>query len=394
MQAAYLGESLSARLGEFIGLRRDIHAHPELAFAEHRTAALVAGKLANWGYEVSTGIGGTGVVGRLQRGQGSKTLGLRADMDALPIKENTGHAWASRREGLMHACGHDGHTAILLAAARLIAEDAQFDGTLNLIFQPAEEGAGGALKMMEDGLFERFPCDAVFALHNMPGVEAGHFHFRTGPAMASSDNVTIKLRGHGGHGALPHTTADTVVAAAAVIMALQTVVSRNIDPLQSAVVSVGAIHAGTANNVIPEEATLELSVRALDRDVRQLLKTRIHELVQQQAASFKVKAEVDWREGYAVLVNSPAPTRLATQVALALFGPDRVQPEGPAYMASEDFAFMLEKVPGSYVFVGNGGPGSPGACMVHNPGYDFNDDLIAPGALFWLRLVSEYLKTN
>ena len=394
MQAAYLGDALSARMGEFIRLRRDIHAHPELAFAEHRTAALVAGKLADWGYEVSTGIGGTGVVGRLKRGQGSKTLGLRADMDALPILENTGHAWASRSAGLMHACGHDGHTAILLAAARLIAEDAPFNGTLHLIFQPAEEGAGGALKMMEDGLFERFPCDAVFALHNMPGVEAGHFHFRPGPAMASSDNVTIKLRGHGGHGALPHTTTDSVVAAAAVIMALQTVVSRNVDPLQSAVVSVGAIHAGTANNVIPAEATLELSVRALDRGVRQLLKTRIHELVQQQAASFKVKAEVDWREGYAVLVNSPAPTSLATQVALELFGPDRVHPEGPAYMASEDFAFMLEKVPGSYVFVGNGGPGSPGACMVHNPGYDFNDELIAPGALFWMRLVTEYLNVE
>ena len=394
MQAAYLGEALSARMGEFIALRRDIHAHPELAYAEHRTAALVAGKLADWGFDVTTGIGGTGVVGQLKRGQASKTIGLRADMDALPIHEQTGLAWASRSAGLMHACGHDGHTAILLAAAKLIAEDAEFSGTLNLIFQPAEEGAGGALKMMEDGLFERFPCDAVFALHNMPGLEAGHFHFRVGAAMASSDNVTLRLRGKGGHGAMPHTTTDAVVAAAAIVMALQTVVSRNVDPRHSAVVSVGAIHAGVANNVIPELATLELSVRALDREVRELLKKRIHELVALQAASFNVEAEVDWREGYAVLVNSPAETQRATQVALNLFGPDQVNPHGQALTGSEDFAFMLEKVPGSYLLVGNGGAGTPGACMVHNPGYDFNDALIAPGALFWRALVMEYLQTH
>ena len=394
MQAAYLGEALSARMGEFIALRRDIHAHPELAYAEHRTAALVAGKLADWGFDVTTGIGGTGVVGQLKRGQGSKTIGLRADMDALPIHEQTGLAWASRSAGLMHACGHDGHTAILLAAAKLIAEDAEFSGTLNLIFQPAEEGAGGALKMMEDGLFERFPCDAVFGLHNMPGLEAGHFHFRVGAAMASSDNVTLRLRGKGGHGAMPHTTTDAVVAAAAIVMALQTVVSRNVDPRHSAVVSVGAIHAGVANNVIPELATLELSVRALDREVRELLKKRIHELVALQAASFNVEAEVDWREGYAVLVNSPAETQRATQVALNLFGPDQVNPHGQALTGSEDFAFMLEKVPGSYLLVGNGGAGTPGACMVHNPGYDFNDALISPGALFWRALVMEYLQTH
>jgi hippurate hydrolase len=394
MQAAYLGEALSARMGEFIALRRDIHAHPELAYAEHRTAALVAGKLADWGYEVTTGLGGTGVVGQLKRGHGRTTIGLRADMDALPITEHTGLAWASRSAGLMHACGHDGHTAILLAAAKLIAEDAEFSGTLNLIFQPAEEGAGGALKMMEDGLFERFPCDAVFALHNMPGLEAGHFHFRVGAAMASSDNVTLRLRGKGGHGAMPHTTTDVVVAAAAIVMALQTVVSRNVNPMHSAVVSVGAIHAGVANNVIPELATLELSVRALDREVRQLLKKRIHELVELQAASFNVEAEVDWREGYAVLVNSPTETQRATQVALNLFGPDQVNPHGQALTGSEDFAFMLEKVPGSYLLVGNGGAGTPGACMVHNPGYDFNDALIAPGALFWRALVMEYLQTH
>lgn len=390
----YLGHSLSQRIGEFIQIRRDIHAHPEMAFQEHRTAALVAAKLTEWGYEVTTNIGGTGVVGRLRRGHGVRTMGLRADMDALPIVEQAGHEWVSRIAGVMHACGHDGHTATLLAAARLIAQDMDFDGTLNLIFQPAEEGAGGALRMMEDGLFERFPCDAVFALHNMPGLETGHFHFRVGPAMASSDNVTIHLRGVGGHGAMPQTTSDTVVAAAAIVTALQTVVSRNVDPLKTAVVTVGAMHAGMANNVIPELATLELSVRALDPQVRKLLRQRICDLVDLQAASFQVKAEIDWREGYAVLVNTPEETRLATRIALELFGPERVNPDGQAQTASEDFAFMLEKVPGSYFFVGNGGPGTSGACMVHNPGYDFNDEIIEPGARFWCRLVSAFLKDS
>lgn len=388
----YLGQSLSQRVGEFISLRRDIHAHPELAFEEHRTAALVAGKLRDWGYEVTRGLGGTGVVGRLRRGSGHKCLGLRADMDALPITEKTGHEWTSRNAGVMHACGHDGHTAILLAAARTIAEEVDFDGTLNLIFQPAEEGGGGALRMMDDGLFEQFPCDAVFALHNMPGVEAGHVHLRTGPAMASSDYVTVTLRGVGGHGAMPHTASDTVVAAAAIVMALQTIVSRNVDPLQAAVVTVGALHAGKANNVIPDEATLELSVRALDSQVRQLLKERIHDLVRLQADSFKVQARVDWRQGYAVLVNTPSETRFAAQVALELFGPNRVETDAAPLTGSEDFAFMLEKVPGSYILLGNGRVGTPGACMVHNPGYDFNDEIIEPGVRLWARIVSEYLK--
>ncbi len=391
-EAVYLGAALGDRWAEFVRLRRDLHAHPELGFEEHRTAALVAVKLAGWGYEVFTGIGGTGVVGRLSRGSGPARLGLRADMDALPIQEVTGRDWASRTPGLMHGCGHDGHTATLLAAARLIAEEADFNGTLHLIFQPAEEGGGGALRMMVDGLFQRFACDAVFALHNMPGIETGHFHFREGPSMASSDYATITLNGVGGHGAMPHTTADTVVAAAAIVTALQTVVSRNVDPLQSAVVTVGALHAGQANNVIPAQATLELSVRALDPQVRILLRERIFELVQMQASSFRVGAEIDWREGYAVLVNAPGPTRLAARIAVDLFGPDRVRTDAPPLTASEDFAFMLEQVPGCYFWVGNGGPGSPGACMVHNPGYDFNDEIIEPGARLWLALVEKFLR--
>ena len=246
--------------------------------------------------------------------------------------------------------------------------------------------------MMADGLFERFPCDAVFALHNMPGLETGHFFFRQGPSMASSDYASITLHGVGGHGAMPQTTADPVVAAASIVMALQTVVSRNVDPLHTAVVTVGALHAGQANNVIAAQAQLALSVRALDPQVRVLLRERICELVQMQAASLKVRAEIDWREGYSVLVNAPEPTRLAAQVARDVFGAQRVHTEAKPLTASEDFAFMLEQVPGCYFLVGNGGPGSAGACMVHNPGYDFNDEIIEPGARFWLALVDNFLK--
>ena len=388
----YLRDALTERVGEFIQLRRDIHRHPELAFEEHRTSDLVAAKLEGWGYAVHRGLGGTGVVGTLTRGQGRR-LGLRADMDALPIQEATGAEWSSVKPGVMHACGHDGHTAMLLAAAKSIAQDASFTGTLNLIFQPAEEGGGGALRMMQDGLFERFPCDAIFAMHNMPGVPIGKFVFRSGSAMASSDYVTIRVIGTGGHGGMPHRASDSLVAAAAIVMALQTVVSRNVDPLQTAVVTVGAMHAGQANNVIPALATLELSVRALDPDVRRLLEQRIKDLVAAQAQSFGVTAEVDWRAGYCVLVNAVAETDFARQVALDLVGPDRVTLHGPALTGSEDFAFMLEKVPGSYLLIGNGDGESAGACMVHNPGYDFNDDNIATGSDYWIHLVKTYLKT-
>jgi hippurate hydrolase len=391
---SYLGDALVERVGEFIQLRRDIHRHPELAFEEFRTSDLVAAKLESWGYLVHRGLGGTGVVGTLKRGDtthvGHRSLGIRADMDALPIQEATGHAWASSKPGLMHACGHDGHTAMLLAAAKAIAQDASFDGTLNLIFQPAEEGGGGAVRMMEDGLFEQHPCDAVFAMHNMPGVPVGHFVFREGAAMASSDYATIRIHGTGGHGAMPHRAADPLVAAASIVMALQTIVSRNVDPLHTAVVTVGALHAGQANNVIPALATMELSMRTLDPQVRLLLEERIKALVTAQAESFGVRAEIDWKKGYCVLVNSTAETDFARQVALKLAGPDRVTLNGPALTASEDFAFMLEKMPGSYLFIGNGDGDSAGACMVHNPGYDFNDDNIATGASYWKALMKAF----
>jgi len=384
-------EELHAQADEFIGLRRDIHRHPELAFDEHRTSALVAEKLQGWGYAVERGLGGTGLVGRLVRGDGRRRLGLRADMDALPIHEATGLPHASCHAGVMHACGHDGHTAMLLAAARHLAEHGRFSGTLNLIFQPAEEGGGGARRMMDDGLFEKYPCDAVFAMHNMPGIPQGRLVLREGAAMASSDYATVTLTGVGGHGGMPHRAADPVVAAASIVMALQTIVSRNIDPLQMAVVTVGALHAGKANNVIPQSATLELSVRALDREVRGKLEQRIRALIAAQAESFEVQAQIAWRPGYAVLVNTPGETAFAREVALELVGAERVTLQGPAVTGSEDFAFMLERVPGSYLFIGNGDGDSAGACMVHNPGYDFNDANLPVGAAYWALLAQRFL---
>ena len=388
----YLLDALQTRVGEFVGLRRDIHRHPELAFEEHRTSALVADRLAGWGFAVERGLGGTGVVGTLKRGRGTRRLGLRADMDALPISEASGVEWSSQRPGLMHACGHDGHTAMLLAAARHLAEEGRFDGTLNLIFQPAEEGGGGALRMMADGLFDAHPCDAVFAMHNMPGIAQGRLVLREGAAMASSDYATITLAGTGGHGAMPQHAADPVGAAASLGMALQTVVSRNVDPLQAAGGTGGARDAGRANNVIPATATLEISVRALDREVRALLERRIRALAQAQAESFGVQATIDWRAGYAVLVNTPAETALARGVALELLGPERVTLQGPPLTGSEDFAFMLERVPGSYLFIGNGD--APGTCMVHHPGYDFNDANIAIGSAFWVKLAERFLSVE
>ena len=389
MQMNTLREEIAGVLPEMIGLRHHIHRHPELAFEEHATSDLVAERLAAWGYEVHRGLGRTGVVGRLRHGRGPKSIGLRADMDALPILEATGLPYASRHHGKMHACGHDGHTATLLAAARHLAETRRFNGTLNLIFQPAEEGAGGARRMVEDGLFERFHCDAIFALHNAPGQPLGTLGFRSGPALASADRVVIELCGKGGHAAMPHFSCDPIVAGSAIVMALQSIVARNVDPLASAVVTVGMFQAGTVNNVIPSTARLELSVRALDRDVRRLLRQRIREVALSQATSLGVVAEVDYQEGYPVLVNTDAETAFAASVATELLGPDRVLLDRPAVMGSEDFAFMLEHRPGCYLFLGNGD--GAGSCMVHNPGYDFNDAAMETGAAYLSLLVQRFL---
>jgi len=383
-------QALQPLAAEFVALRRDLHRHPELGLKEFRTSDLVADRLKEWGYSVHRGLASTGLVAQLVRGTGTKRLGLRADMDALPILEQNTFAHVSCHAGVMHACGHDGHTAMLLAAAKHIAHNVEFSGTLNLIFQPAEEHPGGAKIMIEEGLFDRFPCDAIFAMHNMPGHAAGHLVFREGAAMASSDDVSITVTGQGGHGAMPHKAQDVVVAASAIVMALQTVVSRNVDPLQTAVVTVGAFHAGQANNVLPASAQLELSVRALDRDVRNLLEQRIRALVTAQAESFGVQVHIDYRRDYPVLVNTPAETEMARQTGLALVGPDQVTLQGDALTGSEDFASMLEHCPGSYVLIGNGE--GEGSCMVHNPGYDFNDAILTTGAAFWSLLVQRTLR--
>lgn len=379
-------EGIAAFIHEFQALRRDLHQHPELSFQEHRTSAIVAERLASWGYEVSTGIAGTGLVGTLRKGQGTKTLGIRADMDALPITEATGLPYASQNAGVMHACGHDGHTTVLLAAARFLAESGRFDGTLNLIFQPAEENGGGAQHMIGEGLFERFPCDAVFGLHNWPCVGEGHFGCVTGPAMASVDQITITVRGKGGHGAAPHETVDPVVASAHIITALQTVVSRNVDPLDMGVVTVGSIHGGNAPNVVPESVELKLTARAFKPEVREVLKERIPAIARAQAESFGATADVLYRPGYPAVLNHEAETELARSVAIDTFGAARVDAGFRPRTASEDFAFMLLKRPGSYVFVGNGDGAS-----LHSPYYDFNDAILAPSATYWVRLAERFL---
>ncbi|AZD20690.1 N-acyl-L-amino acid amidohydrolase [Pseudomonas chlororaphis subsp. aurantiaca] len=369
-------------------VRQDIHAHPELGFEESRTAALVARSLEEWGYQVHSGIGKTGVVGVLRNGSSPRRLGLRADMDALPIVENSGVAYSSRYSGCMHACGHDGHTAMLLGAARYLAATRQFDGTLTLIFQPAEEGQGGAEAMLADGLLERFPCDALFGMHNMPGLPAGHLGFREGPMMASQDLLTVTLEGVGGHGSMPHLTVDPLVAAASVVMALQTVVARNIDAQEAAVVTVGALQAGEAANVIPQQALLRLSLRALNAPVREQMLERVKAIIHTQAQSFGCSASIEHRPAYPVLVNSPEQTEFARQVGVALLGEQAVDGNTRKLMGSEDFAWMLQRCPGSYLFIGNG----LSRPMVHNPGYDFNDDILLTGAAYWAALAESWLE--
>lgn len=379
--------SINANIDEFVALRHDFHAHPELAFEEHRTSAIVVQLLESWGYKVATGIAGTGVVGTLQRGDGTRSLGIRADMDALPIEELTGLGYASKEPGKMHACGHDGHTTILLAAARYLAEQGDFSGTLHLIFQPAEEIGGGASKMISEGLFERFPVDAVFGLHNWPDEPAGKFGFVSGPAMASIDKADIRIVGKGGHGAAPHQTVDPVVATAHVITALQSIVSRGVNPLDMAVVTVGSIHGGQASNVIPESVDLRLTTRSYLPHVRSLLQERVPAIARAQAASFGAVAEVDYELGFPSVINHVAETDFVRSVAVKNFGPEIVISDFSPRTASEDFSFMLLERPGSYIFAGNG----PSASL-HSPQYNFNDAIIAPAAALWVALAETFLE--
>jgi hippurate hydrolase len=373
-------------------IRHHIHQHPELSYEEVNTSDFVAAKLKAWGFDVTRNIGGHGLVASLKAGTGTRTVGVRADMDALPIRELTGLAYASVHDGKMHACGHDGHTTVLLGAAQQLAKTRNFDGTVHLIFQPAEEAGSdsGAERMIADGLFERFPCEAIFGLHNHPGVATGTFGFRAGPLMAACDTVKVRIVGRGGHAARPHLTVDPVVVGSSIVMALQSVVSRNIDPNEAAVVTVGAFRAGHAANVIPEDATLEMSVRSFSPKVRETLEKRIRALIASQADAYGATAEIDFIRGYPVLINSEAETEFARQVAEELVGPEHVIAPFPPIAGSEDFAFYLQKVPGCFVRLGNG----EGRPMLHNAHYDFNDDNLAIGAAFWTRLVERFLSKD
>lgn len=380
---------------DMLALRHDLHAHPELAYEEHRTGDIVAAKLAEWGYTVHRGLGDTGVVGQLRCGdhEGGKRLGLRADMDALPIRETTGLPYASRHEGKMHACGHDGHTATLLTAAKVIAERKdQLNGTINLIFQPAEEGHGGAQKMVDQGLFDLFPCDALYAFHNEPGYPAGQFGFRSGVMYSSSDTAIITIRGKGGHGAMPHVAVDPIVVASHLVLALQTIRSREIDPNDMAVVSIGAIHAGNAPNVIPETCELRVTIRARCPEVRQQLRERITAMAHAQAAVHRATAEVDYKWRYPPVMNDQAATDFAVDVAREFLGEKWLIPDLQPLQASDDFAIMLNAVPGNYFIVGNGM--GEGGCMVHNAAYDFNDNLLPVTASYWVKLAEAYLRRD
>jgi hippurate hydrolase len=384
-------EDLLPLQADLTALRHHIHRHPELAFNEHQTSDLVAGKLQEWGYEVTRGIGQTGLVAQLRVGNGDKRLGLRADMDALPILEDTGLPYASATPGLMHACGHDGHTTMLLGAARHLAATRRFSGTLNLIFQPAEERGfdSGGKAMVADGLFTRFPCDMVFAMHNHPGAPQGHLMMRTGPFLAAGDRVFIKVIGVGGHAARPHLSVDPLVASAAIVMALQTVVSRNVDPNESAVVTVGRLRSGDALNVIPADAEIGISVRSFSPAVRALLKERITALVTSTAEAYGATVEIRYIEGYPVVDNAASAVALAGEVATELMGADRVVHDFPKMMGSEDFAYMLQACPGALIRIGNGP--SEGGRGLHNPRYDFHDGNLTVGAAFWSRLAERFL---
>lgn len=384
-------EDFATQHDELAGWRHQLHRHPELAFAEHQTSEMVANKLQEWGYEVTRGVGQTGVVAQLRVGDGSQRLGLRADMDALPIQEETGLPYASTVAGCMHACGHDGHTTMLLGAARHLAATRRFNGTLNLIFQPAEERGfdSGAKAMVADGLFDRFPCDMLFAMHNHPGAPQGQFLMRPGPFLAAGDRVFITITGVGGHAARPHLAVDPLVAAAAVVMALQTVVSRNVDPAESAVVTVGRLRSGDALNVIPSHAEIGISVRSFSESVRALLRERITALVNATAEGYGATAEIRYVEGYPVLENDAIAIALAGDVAGELVGADRVEQAFPRMMGSEDFSYMLQVCPGALIRIGNGP--SEGGRGLHNSRYDFHDGNLIVGAAFWSRLAERYL---
>ena len=377
-------------------IRRDIHAHPELCFKEERTADVVAAQLTQWGIAVHRGMGTTGVVGIIKAGTSDRAIGLRADMDALPMQEFNTFAHASQHAGKMHACGHDGHTAMLLAAAQQFSKQSNFDGTVYLIFQPAEEGGGGAREMIKDGLFDKFPMEAVFGMHNWPGSEVGKFAVSAGPVMASSNEFKISIRGKGGHAAMPHNALDPVPVACQMVQAFQTIISRNKKPIDAGVISVTMIHAGEATNVIPDSCELQGTVRTFSIEVLDMIEQRMGEIARHTATAFGMECSFEFVRNYPPTINSAKEAEFARQVMASIVGDANVGTQEPT-MGAEDFAYMLMAKPGCYVFVANGdgdhremGHGG-GPCMLHNPSYDFNDSLIPLGATYWVKLAEAWL---
>ena len=392
-------DSIVTQAAAIAAVRRDIHAHPELCFEEVRTADLVAAKLTEWGIPVHRGMGTTGVVGIVHGRDGGacgRAIGLRADMDALPMQEHNHFEHASRHAGKMHACGHDGHTAMLLAAAQHFAKHRHFDGTVYLIFQPAEEGGGGAREMIRDGLFEQFPVEAVFGMHNWPGMPVGTFAASAGPVMASSNEFHIVIRGKGAHAAMPHFGIDPVPVACQMVQAFQTVITRNKKPLDAGVISVTMIHTGEATNVVPDHCEIQGTVRTFTYEVLDLIERRMQEIAEHTCAAFGASCTFEFRRNYPPTVNHPRETAFAREVLADIVGAERVLAQEPT-MGAEDFAYMLQARPGCYVFIANGegshrgiGHGG-GPCTLHNPSYDFNDDLIPLGATYWVRLAEQWL---
>jgi len=371
---------------EMTAIRQDFHANPELGLEEHRTADIVANKLAEWGIEVHRGVGVTGVVGVLRRGSGTRAIGLRADMDCLPMEEQTNLPYRSQAAGRMHACGHDGHTTMLLGAAKYLATHGDFDGTVNFIFQPGEEGIGGALAMLKDGLFERFPCDAIYAMHNRPGLEVGKFAIAKGPSAAGGAFFDIVIAGRGSHGARPEASIDPVLVASHITTALQSIVARNVPPADTAVLSVTRITGGDAYNVIPQQATMAGTARTFNSATMQLIETNMKRIVKGVAEGFGATAEVDFRVIFAPLINDAERTDEIADAAAALVGEDNVDREKPPGMGSEDFSFMMEKVPGAYIQLGNGD-----SAQLHNPAYNFNDETTPYGAALLATLAQRKL---
>ncbi|WP_233882970.1 M20 aminoacylase family protein [Paraburkholderia flagellata] len=388
---------IQAAQGEIQGLRRTIHAHPELRYEETHTSDLVAAKLTEWGIEVHRGMGKTGVVGVLKRGTGKRMVGLRADMDALPIQELNTFDHRSRNEGKMHACGHDGHTAMLLGAAQYLARHGQFDGTIVFIFQPAEEGGAGAKAMIEDGLFEQFPVDAVFGIHNWPGMPAGYFGVTEGPIMASSNEFRIEIRGVGSHAALPHNGRDPVFTAVQIANGLQSIITRNKKPLDTAVLSITQIHAGDAVNVVPNTAWIAGTVRTFTTETLDLIESRLRKIAESTAEAYDCSVDITFHRNYPPTVNSSAEAQFAAKVMREVVGADHVDANVEPTMGAEDFSFMLLEKPGCYAFLGNGEGGhrdaghGAGPCMLHNASYDFNDQLLPVGSSFWVHLATKFL---